>query len=897
MSAVRRWLLRFWTTFRTTAAERELSREVAAHLALLEDDYQREGLTPDEARLAARRAFGGVEQAKELQRETRALAWMDHLRRDVSYACRSLARTPGFTLVAIATLAVGIGATTTVAGLMDALLWRAPEGVRDPASLVTVFADDVETPETEYGAFSYGQYVELRERQQVLTDLAAYWRFQVTLRSETGARHILLDFGSGNSFSLLGLQPALGRLYSEADDRPGAPIVGVLSHRAWQTSFGGSPDVLGQMLPVNDVLVEIIGVAPAGYAGLPLDWYPHPELYLPLQTYGRVGNSNKLERTDADFVAWGRLKPGVSQGEAHAQLSLAASQLEAPFDDVYFNRGAVALRPYSQSRVWPVRRAPVMRLMSLLLGVSVLVLLIGCFNVASFLLGRDAARRHELAVRVALGASRGRVLSQLLTESAVMAVLATLGGLWIAVFLARVLAGVPHLFGRVTLDVGPFLDRRVLLFSVLLAIAATALFALVPAWTSARRAVRAHLQTAGPVRPWVGRRLTLRHALLVLQVGIALSLAVTAGLYVGSLGRMLKVDVGYPVASTLLTRFDRGTMPDHPSRELNRQLLERVRAQPGVAHAAVAALEPFRVNRFEVWIRGQTSPSLAESGFSWAGPGYFETVGIPFVAGRDFTGGDEAAGAAVIINTVLAEQLWPDGDAVGRALYLPGISDTPTARATQGLRDRVVVGVVRVDKCWDPLDDRPQPCMWGVVLPRTGSLLVVRSTDSPSGLTGVIRRTIAALDPDVAIVSSQTLEEYLASRVAGPQMAAYVTMGLALTGLFLIVVGCFALFASLVKEGMRELAVRLALGATTRRVIRHLVIQAAALTLAGLTVGLTTSLWIRRVLADQLFADSRTDPTPFWAGAALITAATLGASYLAARRVKRVDPASLLRCE
>ena len=378
---------------------------------------------------------------------------------------------------------------------------------------------------------------------------------------------------------------------------------------------------------------------------------------------------------------------------------------------------------------------------------------------ASFLLGRDAARRHELAVRVALGASRGRLLSQLLTESALIAVLATVGGLGLAVSLARVLAGVPHLFGRVTLDVGPFLDRRVLLFSVLLAIAATATFALVPAWTSARRAVRAHLQTAGPVRPWMGRRVTLRHALLVAQVGIALALAVTAGLYFGSLRRMLGVDVGHPVDSRLITRIDRGTMPDDPSRELNRQLLERMRAQPGVVHAALGAIEPFRLNRGEVQIPGQTTTSVAESGFSWAGPGYFETLGIPFVAGRDFTGGDEAAGAAVVINSVLAEQLWPGGDAVGRALYLPGISDTPTARATLGPRDRVVVGVVRVDRCWDPLDDTPQACLWGVMLPRGGNILVVHTAGDPSALTGIIRRTLATLSPEVAIVSSQTLEE------------------------------------------------------------------------------------------------------------------------------------------
>ena len=629
MSALRRWLLRIWTTFRSGKAERELARETAAHLALLEDDYRAQGLSPEAARLAARRAFGGVEQAKERQRETRALAWVDHLRRDVEYGCRSLARTPGFTLVVVVTLAVGIGATTTVAGLMDALLWRAPEGVRDPATLVTVFADDVDTPEPEYGAFSYSQFVEFRSRQQALTDVAAYWRFQATLRSETGARHILLDFGSGNSLHLLGLRPALGRLYTETDDRPGSPLVGVLSYRAWTTRFGGSPDILGQRLPINEVLVEIIGVAPAGYTGLLFDWHPHPELYLPLQTYQRVAKSNKLERTDPSFGLWGRLKPDVTRGQAEAQLGLVASQLDAPFDEMYFAEGAVTVVPFGQSRVWPGRRAPVVRLLSLLFGVSLLVLLIGCFDVASFLVGRGVSRRHELAVRTALGASRGRVLAQLLTESAMLAALATLGGLGLATALARLLTGVPDLFGRVTLDVGPFVDRRVLLFAAILAVATTAAFALVPAWIAARRAVRGHLQAAGPVRSGFGRRLSLRYGLLVGQVAIALALAATAGLYAGSLRRMLAVDVGHPLTSRFITRIDRGSMSVDASRALNRRLLDQVQAHPGVARAALASIEPLGASRSVVRLPGRSAddPGL-HAGLNWVSPGYFDTFWV-----------------------------------------------------------------------------------------------------------------------------------------------------------------------------------------------------------------------------------------------------------------------------
>lgn len=887
MSALRRRITKLVVFLRPGKAERELTREVEAHLDLLQERYRHHGLAPDEARRAARRHFGGLDRVKEAIRDERSYRLLENMRRDVGYSLRALARTPGFTVLAVLTLAVGIGATTAVVGLANAVFFRAPGGVADPSSLVGVYSDISTTPEQEFIGFSYPQYQELKARQRPFTDIATSIRSSGTMRSKTDTRPVSMVFVSGNYFELLGVQPRSGRLPRADEDSPAAAPVAVMSHTFWVEGA----NKIGDTVYINSTPVTLVGVLPPEFDGHRLDWYPHPDLWLPVNSYPAIFSSNRLERPDINLMIAGRLRAGVSLEAAQASISPLVGDLDLPVFPNYQIDSAI-VRPFSEGRLWPRRRPALQHLMASLMGVALLMLLIGCFGITNFLVGRVMARRHELSVRLAIGASRLRIVAQLLTEAALLAVAASLLGLWIATMIARWVATFPDLFGRISLDVGPILDSRVFFVAGGLSIVTAVVVGVFPALIGLRDGAYTSAQRVPQGTSW-GRVLSSpRQVFLVLQVIMTVALAVIASLFVRSLARSLAVDPGFSTDGVVIARLGTGHLDDESVGQFHRELMTRLLAQPAVRRVAISINDPFAWGMALYEVPGTDETQRTETTF--VSPDYFELLRIPLLSGRTFREADGAQGTALVINHILAERLWPGEDAVGRPLRFPLLTD----RAVEivGPRDRTIVGVVRVAACRNPLDE-PEPCAWGPLRSTQANALYVQSSADIGTIGQLIRETARALDDNVAISRIRTLRQHVDDVFADARMAATVAGTIAVLGCGLLLVGCIALFRVMVSERHHDIGVRLIVGATRGHVLSRVVLQALFLTAMGVLGGELLAVWIRPLIAAQLVGETATDVMPYVVPAAMILTGSVIASAVSAHQALRIDLARLFRHE
>ena len=817
---------------------------------------------------------------------------MEQLLTDLRLAARLLAKSPGFTAVAVLSLALGVGANTTIFSLLNALLLQPLPG-REPARLATVYTSDSSGP--IYGASSYPDYLDFRSGSRAFEGLAAYGIKPLLFTAGGESQRILAQLVTGNFFDLLGLQASYGRTLLAGEDVEGQHPVVVLSDALWRSRFGADPAVVGRTIALNGKPFTVVGIGPAGFTGLMRG--VGVDVFVPLAMQGALTGDSLESRGDRGLLLIGRLRRGARIEEARAELAVVARQLHASHRDMWTNvRGeprVVSVLPEDASRVLPMIRRPLSAFLAVLFAAVGLVLLIACSNVASLLLARASSRRRELAVRMALGAGRARLVRQLLTESLLLSVTAgVLGVALAALALELILAFQPPL--PFSLALGLELDRRVLLFALGLSLATGVGFGLLPALRASGTAPIDALKARGEaVR---GRGMRLRDALVVAQVAGSLVLLVGAGLFLRSLSRAQAIDPGFDPERAVVFSVDLAAQgyDAHRGAAFYGALQERLAATPGVKAVSFATYLPLTLGGER---RGMSAVGYtpapgedSEVSSSFVGANYFETMRSTLVRGRGFTLAD-APGTrpVVVVNEAFVRRYWPGRSGLGERVALPWEGGDVTLE---------VIGVARDGK-YVSLGEEPTPY---VFLPqrqlyRSQMAVVVRTQGDPTALVPALRRQVSALDPTLPVYEVKTLVAHLGTALF-PARAAATLLGLTgVLALFLAAIGLYGVLSYLVTLRTREIGVRMALGARRQDVLQLVVGRGLRLAGIGLAVGLALSLGITRFLSFLLYGTSPLDPVTFASVVALLLGVALAAAWTPAWRASRVEPSVALREE
>jgi putative ABC transport system permease protein len=796
---------------------------------------------------------------------------MDTLLQDLRYALRALRRSPGFTVAAVLTLALGIGANSAIFSLVHGVLLRGlpyPESAR----LMTVWGH---YPATGRSSVSLPDWRDWRDGNRTFAELAARYGRTLNLAGQGDPEQVASDMVSTNFFRTLGVAPALGRGFLEEEGRTGAADVAVLSHRLWQRRFAGDPGVVGRAVSLNGRPYAVVGVAPAGFRFMrDVDvWTPLP-----------VDEPNAPRRAEFLTVV-GRLKPGVTQAQAKADMDLVAGRLARAYPETNAGWTALEVLPLKEYLVGDVRRALV-----LFSAAVALVLLIACANVANLLLARASGRAREIAVRLALGAGRGRLVRQLLTESALLALLGGAAGLLLAVWAVEALQAAA---GRLVPRLDEVrIDGVVVLFSLALSVATGLLFGLAPALRLSGGSLSATLRD-GTRSAGSGRLARFRNGLVLGEVALAVVLLVGAGLLLQSFARLTRVDLGFRPEGVLtygvvLPSAAYGEDPQLLA--VYERILERTRAVPGVRDAALASDLPMGGASYLAFdIEGRTPvPEAQEDLQPFAvTPGWFRTLGIPLRRGRLLEPRD-AAGApfVAVVNEELARRYFPGTDPIGRRISL------------DGTRWLTIVGVVG-DVAQEGVTAAPYPQLYQALaqFPRRTVAAAIRAEGEPMALAGATRRALAAAAPGVPPRDVRTLEERAGDTIAMPRVSAVVLALFAAVALALAAIGLYGVLAYTVVQRHREIGIRLALGAAGGEVLRLILWQGMRPALAGIAVGLLGALAATRLMRSLLYGVGATDPLTFAAVPLFLCTVALAAIWIPARRAAHVDPMIALREE
>lgn len=808
---------------------------------------------------------------------------------DLRCALRRLRRAPLFTLIAILSLGIGIGATMTVFTIANALLFRPPAGVRQPDRVVDIGRTD---SGAGFDTSSYPNFVDVRARNTVFTDVYAAVLGVEPMGLATGSRaqRVYGSVVTNNYFEVLGTRSAAGRLLSSADSAvPGAAPFVVLSHAFWIREFRGDRSIVGHKLVINGYPFAVVGVAEAGFQGTSVF---RPDLWLPMSMLAEAEPRNAgLELTSrrSNWLMMGaRLKRGVTVVRAQAELSMIARQLAQEYPQV---DQTIGLRVVGTSRL-PGHEAPLAGFLAGLLAVGGLVLVIACSNLAGVLLARGTSRRREIAVRRSLGASRASIVTQSLTEAGLLAIGGAVIGIAIAFVSTRLIA--MHL-GDLPVQVGmsPRLDARVALFAVALCVVVTILSGLLPALESSKADIAASLKPEAGSAP---RRARLRTAFVVAQVALGVVLAVAAGLSVRALDRAADIDPGFDPQGVDVLGVDLSLAgyTDRTGPRFAADLVGRVRAIPGVESASFTAILPLQgigMGRGALYLPGRTAPADAiDSDCDIVDRDYFATMRTAIVRGRPFDGRDRAGGARVtIVNETMARRLWPGEDPVGKALLLEETADEREALT--------VVGVAR-DGRYRSLGEARRMFFWLPLqqeyVPRLN--LIVRSKDG-GHIAAEMRDVVHRMAPTLPIVSSQSLTRAVSLGLVPQRIVASVSGSLGTIGLLLATMGIYGMIAFFVTSRRREIAVRMALGAERRAVALMVIRQGMKLVWIGVVVGCLLGLAAGRLLRSLLLGVSPVDLVAFIAPAVIFCVAGLAATWFAARRATCLEPSAVLRSE
>ncbi len=880
--------------------EIEVVEEIALHLEAAYEDSLADGLSEAEAEARAVQGYDWRLLECELSRAEQPLTAralqpplelierkggmrMESFIQDLRFGVRMLMKQPGFTLIAVITLSLGIGANTGVFSLVNTVLLR-PLPVAQPER---VFEITTLREGADIGSISYPFYQDFRDKNEALDGLAAY-RFVPISLSRSGINERLWGYlVSGNYFDVLGVRAAQGRMFTQEEDRaPGADPVVVLSYGCWQRRFGGDPNLVGRNITINGHSFTVVGIAPPEFNGTVLIFTP--EIYAPINMAKQIEpGSNWLDnRHNGVLQMVGRLKPDMPVAQAKASLAAQFGREHPGWEDMRFNLSPPGL-------VVPMLRNATLTFTGVLLAVVGLVLLIACVNLANLLLARAGWRRKEIAVRLSIGASRFRLIRQLLTESVMLAAVGGALGLLLAWNLVELVkAFKPPVDFALTIDLK--LDWRALVFTALVSLVTGALFGLIPAWQATKPDLTSALKDETGAGGY--RRSRLGGALVVAQVALSLVLLAGAGLIVRSLQRAQTIGPGFDTERTVTASVDLNLQGYDRARGMQfyKQLIAHVEAQPGAQSASYAGYLPLNLDRSSSAIYAEGQPftrraDLPEILYNTVWPRYFETMGIGLLEGRDFTMQDDKEEARpVIVNESFARRFWPGQSAVGK-------------RLSQGGPDRPfweIVGVVRDSKYWS-IGEAPQPLVY-FPMPRNydgTASLIARTTGDPQSLINAIRHEAQRLDANLPVYDAKTMSEHMRLSLFPLRTGAWVAGGFALLALALAGLGIYGVMSYAVSQRTRELGIRMALGAQGGDVLGLVIRQGMTLALVGLALGLVGALALTRLMTSVLVGVSATDAVTFISVTLLLAVVVLIACYVPARRATKIDPLRALRHE
>jgi predicted permease len=804
---------------------------------------------------------------------------MENLLQDLRYAVRSFAKTPGFTALALLTIALGIGVNATVFSFVNALLLRPAPAVRDPRTLVSVFTSDFSSG--PFGSSSYPDYLSIQETATAFEGLAAFTEGAANMATGNAMYRVRTSTVSPELFDVLGVTPAVGRRLGAADSTPDAPPAAVIAHGLWHRAFGGSPSAIGSQVVLDGRPLTIVGVGPPRFSGLSLGmgidiWTP-----LPVQSASSRGSRG--------LSIVGRLRDGSSLRQAQTELDAIAARLAAEFPQS--NRGTLrqpddprpmAVRPHT--RIHPRFRGEVVRVGATLMTAVILVLLIACANVAGLLLSRATARGREIAVRLALGARRSRIVRQMLTESLMLGCAGGALGLIAAVWTADVLPSYFPAEVAALLEAG--VDTPVVVFAFAAAVLSGLVFGLAPALHGIRASAANALAAGASRSSEPGRVINMRNVLVAAQIGVASVLLVSAGLLARSLTNAMNADLGFSTRQAVMSSIEL------PSAMTNEQglayydaLLADVRTIPGVERASLARVVPVAGGSRRVFSVPGYVPQPAEDmelQINTVHRDYFATMGMPAVQGRLFESSDAVNAPVVVVNDVLANRYF-GGKAVGRRLI-------------SGKNELEIIGVVAVQRR-SGLQDLPDPVVFyqlGRDFPRR-AFLVVRTASDPLQHAETIRRRATAVDRNVAVFRTVTLEDHLAEAVAANRLTVALVTFCGLMAFVLAAVGIYGIVAHAVERRTREIGIRVALGARPGQVLALLAREGSRVILAGVVLGLAAAWASTRLLTSMLYGISATDPATFLTVPAAVATIALVATCIPAARALGINPVAALR--
>lgn len=824
-----------------------------------------------------KRSAGAFWDALWLQRQRRE----DEIVQDLRFGVRMLVKDPAFTLVAVFTLALGIGVNTAIFSVVNALLLRPLDGVSQPGQLVQLGRQY--TDKTTLSDSSYPDFIDYRDGNTVMSRLAAISPTAFHISASAGTERVEGEFVSGDYFHVLGVSPARGRLLASDDDRNNevGPVC-VISYRLWQRRFGGGAGVVGSTVKLDGHDFVVVGVAREPFAGIRIG--TTRDVWVPLTALNVM--DRRTARFDQRRASWlqviGRLKPGVTLEQARTQFSLMAARLERTYPDTNAHAG-VRLEA-GVGRDVDVAR-DLRRFTYLPFAAVAIVLLIACTNVTALLVTRGSARGREIATRLAIGAGRTRVVRQLLTESMALALAGGVSGLAIGVWLTTWLRSLlPERFLFLSFDLDFGLDWRVFAFTFGIAAATGLFFGLAPAL----HVSRPDLVTALKGSHKAPRRLGLGTTLVVTEVALALILLVAAGLCVQTLQNAEAIDLGYQASNVLTARIDlakQGYMEDR-GRAFQQQLLMRMEGTAGIESAAFAVTLPLNDSRWENPVRRDGDPTRFQTFQNIVSPGYFKTMSVPMVMGRGFSSQDDDHSPPVaIVNQTLARLMWPDENPLGKRLTFRG-------------RTIEVVGIARDIKGRNLLESSG-PMFYLPLLQnyQAATVLHLRTTLPPEQFSATLRSEVSALDRDLPVYGIKPLGDHVTATLTPQRLLAHLTSAFGLLALLLAGIGLYGLLSYLVTERTAEIGLRMAIGARKADVIRLFVARGMTLVIWGAAIGLGAAALLMPLIKSALFGVSPLDPITLTAAPAALILTALTACYIPARRAANADPKTALRYE
>jgi macrolide transport system ATP-binding/permease protein len=878
---------RLTALFRRQRLEDDLDEELRSHLEMAVELNCRKGMTAEDARREAMKNFGGVEQTKEIYRDQRGLPMIESTLQDLRFGLRMLRRSPGFSVLAILCLTLGIGANAAVFSWVEGILFRPYPAVTRQEQLLALTG--TARGESEPTGISWPDILDLQRSCTLIDSFIVTKIMGTTLSIGDRAEVTTGSIVSANYFDAIGVHPILGRGFEPGEDsgRNAHPVT-VISYQLWQGRFKGDPRIIGKTQRLNNVVHTIVGVAPEGFYGTFVGWAMQFWVPASMEETFEAGGY-KLEDRGARWIeSYVRLKPGVLPAQAQQEISAVAQRLETDYPTTNRGRGL---------KLWPLWQTPfnnantLLPTLEIMLVVVVFVLLIACANVGNLLLVRSFARRHEMTVRLAIGAGRGRLLKQLFTEGLILSAFGAAGGLLVAHWCRHALVLLFPARGGVAMHLPGEIDWRVLALSAGVCVIATLLLGLVPAMQTRKIDLAGALKSDSAGVVGGGGRAWIRSSLVVVQVSLSFVLLVGAGLLLQSLKKIRNTSPGFSTHEVLDTAVNLTAAGYDAQRAQSFQdeLLERVKALPGVESAAFGRMTPLSYGSFSstpIAVDGYQPPPEEQPvvEYNEVGPNYLVTMGIPLVSGREFTrADDEKAALVAVVNETMAAKYWRGKNPVGERVQVKG-------------RWMQVVGVAK-DSKYQSVRETPKPFFY-VTLRQNfsrGAGLYIRTPLSPETMATALAREVHALDGNLAIFEVITLQEQV-DRSTSPQQVAVTLVGV-LGGLALLLaaIGLYGVMSYAVSQSTRELGLRMALGAGASNLWRLVLSRGLALTAGGVLLGATVALGLTRLLGNLLYKVSPRDPLAFGSAFVVMTIAALAACFLPAWRATRTDPARALR--